>query len=81
MPGDFQIVRNISKYWRVSAAKLRQICSKYNSMNIIVLGSALSVALNELNISVQYVEQPRQNESPSVFSQARLKDRECGPQT
>lgn len=51
-----------------------------NSMNIIALHSALSVALNELNISVKYVGQPRQNEPPSVFSQARLKDRECGPQ-
>lgn len=28
-----------------------------------------------------YVEQQRQNEPPSVFSQARLKDTECGPQT
>lgn len=50
-------------------------------MDPIAVGSALSVAPNKLDMSVQYVEQPRQNEPPSVFSQARLKDTQCGQQT
>lgn len=59
---------------------LKQCCRKQvvwvrrdTSMVAIVLGSALSMALDE---PVQCVEQPRQNEPPSVFSQARLRERE-----
>lgn len=53
---------------------------EHNSVDLFYR-SAVFVTTNDSDSLHSYVEQQRQNEPPSVFSQARLKDTECGPQT
>lgn len=79
-PSDFPIVSDLednaaSPLWGLVGPSSVQ---QYESRGSTRLN--LSAGLNEPQVSVQYVEQPQQNESPSVFSQATLKDRQCGPQ-
>lgn len=72
MPGDFLIARRIMKCWRAVVCP----CSEHWEC---LAQRCLWPWMNSTSPH-SYVEQPRQNEPPSVFSQARLKDRERGPQ-